>query len=248
MDMKRIPIILSCMLAVGACHHAELLQQAGMADFEGKLEEFGATRTILNGNTVRWCEGDRISIFEGNSYSNRYEAEGIAANSTTCRFVLKETTQQQGDRFQNNIALYPYSSDATVREMENAFLIGGVTLQDIQFHDYETFGSGAFPMVAVTGSLEDKVLDFKNVCGVLKLNLTGSETIGSITLTGNADEALAGPAEILAYHDRSPEIFIGENAAKSITLDCGAGVTLNTRESTLFISSCPLWSSAKDSH
>lgn len=94
-------------------------------------------------------------------------------------------------------------------------------------------------MVAVTGSTSDKNLSFKNVLGGLKLQLKGTVKIASITVTGNNNEILYGAATVTAQNGNTPTIALSDASAKTVKLNCGSGVQLNTTTATAFIIALP---------
>ena len=102
-----------------------------------------------------------------------------------------------------------------------------------------SFGNGAFPMAAVTGSTGDMNLKFKNVLGGLKLQLKGTASIASISITGNNNEVLCGATEVTVANGDTPSINLTDASAKTVTLDCGAGVALNSETATPFIIALP---------
>ena len=55
--------------------------------------------------------------------------------------------------------------------------MNGITLPAVQTYVHESFGEGAFSMIAVTRHTEDYEFDFKNLCEALKLQLTGSAVV-----------------------------------------------------------------------
>ncbi|MCQ2198044.1 MAG: hypothetical protein MJZ60_11040, partial [Bacteroidaceae bacterium] len=74
------------------------------------------------------------------------------------------------------------------------------------------------------------IVDFKNLCGLFKLSLKGTATVKSITISAN--EPVAG--EFTVGTDGGA--VLEESADdKSITLDCGDGVTLTESATDFFI-------------
>ncbi|MDD6151856.1 MAG: Ig-like domain-containing protein, partial [Bacteroidales bacterium] len=82
-------------------------------------------------------------------------------------------------------------------------------------------------------------LKFKNVLGGLKLQLKGTASIASISITGNNNEVLCGAAEVTVANGNTPSINLTDASAKTVTLDCGAGVALNSETATPFIIALP---------
>jgi hypothetical protein len=97
-----------------------------------------------------------------------------------------------------------------------------VTLPTEQHYAENSYGLGDNTMVAVTEDTDDTFLKFKNVGGAIKLQLYGKDiTVESITLMSNNKEKIAGTATITAAYDEAPTVSMADDAATSITLDCG---------------------------
>ena len=85
------------------------------------------------------------------------------------------------------------------------------------------------PMIAVSDNGE---LNFRNLCSVIKLSLTGSCVVGSIKLHSD-DHYLSGPAVVdLSYTD-SPILVMKDGGSHDVQTDCGA-VLLNKETASEF--------------
>ena len=207
------------------------------ATFENEADISTGTRTSLDSdNKVLWSEGDEITIFEGSTINNAYVLnEG--AGTTRGTFVAKQ--DQPSPTFINiqslnaNVAYYPYNSGVTVSENVNSqsFTINATLPTTQTFSASDTFESGASPMVAVT-SIVDKILKFKNVGSIFRVQLKGAATITKIEFS--ADAYLAGDCSITASNSAAPSVNV-TNGSNTITLNCGEGVTLNNDTPTNFI-------------
>lgn len=228
-------------LIMAACQQAEIEStEPDSGDFHGHIETADATKTYLEGATVRWDAEDKVGLFEGNVNSNAYTVYGISDNGASCSFSPATDASAPGEVFNHNIALYPYTAEATASITDGEIKIEGITLDSELAYRKGTFDRGSFPMVAVTGSINDKRLNFKNACGCLNIRLRGTETIKSISLQGNDDENLAGAAEIYVSHNCAPEIAISGTPSKTITINCTEqGVTLQPWDVTDFIFPLP---------
>lgn len=220
--MKRRILIPACVLAaalLAGCNKDENIQ--GLTDISTTtfqaFTESGGTKTFLeNGgsetesHSVLWVPGDAIGIASASDFS-RYEYKGDGQTD----FAEFEGDPVHGDYF---YAVYPYS--------EKAALSGGMLsleLPSVQEYTPLSFAPGAFPMVARS---ESTVLEFKNLCGLLKINLTGTETISSITFRSSG-QGVSGPATVSMDYESVPELVMSDGAGMSVTLDCGEGVALN---------------------
>ena len=251
--MKKLFTILctSLLLAVSACQQVEPLM--GPDDVKGpaftaQIEVFGAgTKTSLaGGNSVVWSAADQLAIFQGTSVADKYHIDDacVGKDNGTFRIVEKGESAASGT-FDANIALYPYEEDLTctptVKDSEvTAYQISGVTIPATQTYAANSFPDESFLMAAMTDGLNDHTINFRNLCGALKLQLKGTVKVKKIELTGNDGEPLAGDATVTVYPDGTvPSVTMSEGASTSITLDCGEGIQLNETTSIGFLITVP---------
>ena len=199
------------------------------------------TRTTLDGEgNVLWKMGDQVSIFAGSTVNEQYQVTDASDGKTAASLnKVGGGGFVAGTEIDHNVAFYPYASTAEIAKSGDNYVISGVELPATQNYAAGSFGNGAFPMVAVTSSTEDMNLKFKNILGGLKLQLKGTATIASITITGNNNEKLYGDAEVTVANGSTPSISLTDASAKTVTLDCGAGVTLDAETATPFIIALP---------
>lgn len=220
------------------------------SDFRGEVEGLLETKTTLDkNNNVRWSEGDQVIIFNGSTLGGKYQITEDSVGETSAGFEYIEDAVGgfvSGSDIDHNIAFYPFSSKVKCakgddKEPTESYELTKITLPSVQEYFADSFGQETFPMVAVTSSVSDYRLTFKNVLGGMKLQLKGVCTVASITVKGHAEEPLAGTAGILAYVDGSaPELFLNDDAVTSVSLDCGNdGVELNAEIPTDFIIALP---------
>ena len=205
-------------------------------------EDFNSeTKTSLDGSgNVLWKMGDQVSIFAASTVNEHYQVSDASDGKTAATLnKIPAGGFIAGGEIDNNVAFYPYASTAELAKSEDNYVISEIDLPATQTYASGSFGNGAFPMAAVTSSTEDMNLKFKNVLGGLKLQLKGTATITSITVTGNNNEILCGDAEVTTTYGGVPSISLSDASAKTVTLNCGAGVTLNTETATPFIIALP---------
>lgn len=251
--MKKLIALMSLSLICG-CERIELPVEeyvdSAAPEFYGVFEDFDQTRTQLDSyNNIRWESGDRILIFNGSTLADIYQVQDDGVGETSAGFDYVECVSEgfaSGSDINHNIAFYPLNArvkcaKADNLENTNAYELTNVIIQDIQEYQDNSFASGSFPMVAVTQSVKDNKLIFKNICGGLKLQLSGDCCVRDIAITGNDDEIIAGEATVSAYVDRSsPMIEMEPAGSTSVTLDCGeAGVQLSPDVLTNFILTLP---------
>ena len=246
--MKKVFMSLAAVAAVFAGCQKPELEVAPVEvknPFSASVENFGAeTKTAMDGNHVVWSSGDQLAIFQGAGVADLYELadgyEGLASGTFTLKAGM-------GDDFYGgvemndprNVAFYPYAEGLASYSEEGAWVVSNVTLPATQAYTENSFANGAFAMVAVTESLEDHVLRFKNVLGAVKFQFKGSSVVKSVALKGNNNEVLAGAATVTA-HDGfdTPSVVMAEDGATEVVLDCGEGVQVS-KEGTNFVIALP---------
>ncbi len=215
-------------LLISGCSQEEILNNqptySNLPIVEAGFEQAESRTYIEDGKYLRWNKDDQISFFYKSTLNLQYHFDGNTGDNAGTFSPLNQVVGT-GNDLSRNYAVYPYTSTAKISE-------GGIittTLPSVQSYAENSFGLGANTMVAATQSADDTFLKFKNVGGYLKLQLYGDDvTIKSITLTGNANEKLAGEAVITPAYDQAPTISMTNNATNSITLDCGEGIEIGT--------------------
>ena len=251
--MKRLIdiLFLVLMFAGMSCQQVEpLVEEAVVPDgvvgpeFTASIETFGAaTKTALaNGNTVVWSDEDQIAVFQGTSAADKYQvSEGCEGTTEGIFGIVAKGESSSAGTFDANIAIYPYQDGLAVAQASaTEYRISGVTVPSTQTYASNTFANGSFLMAAITDDLTDHTLNFKNLCGALKLQLKGTAKVKSIELKGNDGEPLSGDATVTIHPDGTiPSLTMTKTAATSVTLDCGAGVQLNETTPTYFLIAIP---------
>ena len=199
------------------------------------------TKTSLdNDGNVLWQQGDQVSIFAGSTINEQYQVTDASDGKTSATLdKVSGPGFVAGTDIDNNVAFYPYAAAAGIAKSGSSYVISGISLPATQNYVQASFGDNAFPMVAVTTSTTDMNLKFKNVLGGLKLQLKGTATIASISVTGNGDEILCGDARVTVYNGTLPSVVLTDVSAKTVTLDCGNGVQLNATTAIPFIIALP---------
>lgn len=199
------------------------------------------TRTSLDAEgNVLWKQGDQVSIFAGSTINEQYQVTDASDGKTAASLnKVSDPGFVAGTDIDHNVAFYPYVSTAAIAKSASSYVISDITLPATQTYAKGSFGNGAFPMAAVTGSTGDMNLKFKNVLGGLKLQLKGTASIASISITGNNNEVLCGATEVTVANGDTPSINLTDASAKTVTLDCGAGVALDSETATPFIIALP---------
>lgn len=246
--MKRINhILLPAMLLLASCQSDPIIDEASFAEAEfiAVTEGFEAeTKTTLSSEgRVLWKSGDQLSIFTGFTLNKQYQVNDASDGKTTAGFSSVNSGSSDeffaGSDIPSNVAYYPYSPETEISRSGSEYALS-VNLPSTQTYAESSFGSGAFPMVAVTSSTSDNHLKFKNVLGGIKLQLTGNMVVSSIKIKGKNGEILCGPATVTAGNSSLPVVTLSDASATTVTLDCGEdGVALDRTEPTDFIIALP---------
>lgn len=221
---------------ISSCQQETFEGSPDSSNYYASVETFGTgTRAALGENrSVVWSSEDRIAIFEGKDVGQAYQVLDSYVGKSSGEFAEVEDlmTEGIGAAIDGTVAVYPFNEGLTVTSGDNGdYLIEGVTFPSEQKYVAGSFSDEAFPMVAVTSN---KNLSFKNVGGVLKLSLTGSYSVSSITLTGNSGEPLSGPATVTLGSDGIPSVTMSDDASASVTLVCEPAVQLDPETATEF--------------
>ena len=230
--MKNKMLFLLAIMLVAACQREEM-QQA--RSYSAVTEGFEQSRTSLDeDNRVLWSAGDEIAIFENNDKPSKYQITSSSAGQASAEFSVV-TPAQKGTSIGADVAVYPYDESLAVSRMSTGmYRLKELTVPAVQEYAAASFGAGAFPMIAISETGSGR-LAFKNICGVLRLNLTGSEAVRSITVKGNDGELLSGPFVLNMDPAGLPSVTAATEAAAEVKLECGAdGVMLDKTSPTSF--------------
>ena len=187
--------------------------------YSARLENLGSKVYVDSDLKAHWNEGDEISIFSSSS-NNKYKFNGRSGD-VEGDFSLVGT-YQSGENVPYVYAVYPYNAEINLTPDYDINLF----LPAKQHYAENSYGIGANTMVAVTENNTSTVLNFKNICGYIAVQLYGDGIIKSITLTGNNNEKIAGQAIVAVTYGQTPDVMMSESAGTSIVLDCGEGVKL----------------------
>lgn len=257
-NMKRCIYALLLLTVIITGCQVELVTDSSMGTksyvFDASTEAFvSQTKTSMTQDRqVVWSQNDRLAIFQGCTVADEFLVTDSSDGKTNGTFNIVSDNSEVNGSFSAgtevscNIAFYPYVEGLSLTGASidggTAYKIEGVVLPAVQNYVAGSFGNGAFPMVAVTETMSDHILRFKNVLGAMKLQLKGTQTVKSIKVEGKNNEKLSGSVIITAYADNSaPAVTITgtDDAATAVTLDCGGGVQLSESTATEFIIALP---------
>ena len=134
------------------------------ASFEQPSE---GTKVYVNEDFyLRWTADDRVSIFNKTTRNQQYIFTGKTGDSSGEFSLVDGDGSTSGSTVSHIISVYPYQESTSLSENETLTL----QLPSIQAYAQSSFGLGANTMVSVSS---DNLLQFKNVCGFLRLRLHG---------------------------------------------------------------------------
>ena len=192
---------LTAMLALASCMEEISAPEAHSHTIFAQIEQDGLTKTLMDAdNNVIWKENDQIIAFLGTTIGKKYQLSPGFDGQTAGSFDEVSSgggSLNAGTGLAHNIAYYPYSSSIFCKQGESAYNLS-VVLPSEQAFAPESFGNGTFPMVAVSNNYD---ITFRNVCGGIKLQLVGTQSIASIKIEGKNEEKLSGEATVTAYPD-----------------------------------------------
>ena len=234
---KHLLLIISCICTL-ACSHLEVPQpqQSDTPAFEAHVETITKTETNQS-YKVLWSKNDQIAVYDKSTLADIYQVAENTEGSQSCTFhYVKPSTGGFVSGMETNhiVALYPYSKSLYINkgETEGSYKIN-MTLPEQQVYTPNSVGLGTLPMTAITDN--GRVLRFKHLCGVIRIQLKGSALISSLTLKGNANETLAGAATATINSSEStPVITMQDNGSSSVQVICEPAVQLKSDVATDF--------------
>ena len=225
--MKAIYRIFIFTLLLGlmaSCNREELALELTNVELSAIMESGAKTKTTLSGLEEGmyyplWSAGDEIAVY-------------VDGDSSPVKFTLKSGEESTEATFsgtrdgESYCAIYPFSA---AEVMQNGTI--SLTLSQTQQYVAASFGPDSYPMIA-QGS--DGVLNFKNLCAVMKVSIKGEAAIRSITLVAKDSAAiLSGSATVDANNTSSPVLKMAEGGSNSLTLEC-SGIELSKDNATDF--------------
>lgn len=180
-----IIINLACLLlAFSSCNKENNgTQPAGQA-FRATTEQDNS-KTHLDGLNVLWTAHDQIKVAAQDAPSTAYTFELTEGEDLQSGTFYTGTPHPSTDFFDESahdyVAVYPASGTIVSGTQVSFVLPSTQTRSATQY-----FGEGVNPMVAVSAN---KTLQFKNVCGGIGFQLTGTDRVLSLRLTSK-DETI----------------------------------------------------------
>lgn len=200
----------AALLLAAACQREETSPQSEMACvLQALSSEPSDSRTVLEGKSVSWLQGDAIAVFADRAGSAvRFET---AQSGRTAEFTgsLPYGTESVS-------AVYPWQDNISCNSLSKI----AVSLPDSQKAVKDGFDDDLALMVSSsTLSAEGKaILFFKQVCGLVKFTVAGDD-VASVSLECPEGCALAGDA----YLDAEDAQLSARQSSNAVTLLSSSG-------------------------
>ena len=187
--MKKLLIFAFAVFAFAACTQNDVEElSANRQDVPDTLtvgfEGGDNTRIQLNeAQKTVWTKDDLVSVFYRSNANQKWQYQGETGERVG---NLKRVDNILGTlQTTKTIVVYPYSANYWLNT--DSYYIDA-TLPAVQHYAEDSYGVGENLMVSQS---EFTQFSLKNVCGWLKIQLTGNgEKVQSITLRGNNEEQL----------------------------------------------------------
>ncbi|MEG0163507.1 MAG: hypothetical protein RR652_06180, partial [Mucinivorans sp.] len=201
---------------VSSCTKSELtVAPDGSNTLSAVVENSNDSRTTLgDGNSVIWSSGDKLSVFNQADQSQQAEYTLIKGAGSVRAVFQSNKPLGAVDKY----AFYPASTGATCAAGVMSF-----NLPDTQPYTQASFTNGYNPMVAKSNAQGD--LSFRNLCGVIKLQLTGTATVAKVVMQ-TAGQVVAGAMTVKMDYTDVPVMKVATTGPTSITLtDCNVSLS-----------------------
>ena len=199
--MKKISVFFVFSLLLLACGREEM-PVSEMVEIVVSGES--ATRTTLDGSSVIWNSGDRMRVFSTSDASGKVFLLKSGEGTSTGHFYGEIPA---GDTF---FGVYP--STATF----NGASTFTFTLPDEVEYTEGSFAPGSNPMLSAT-SEDITSFSMRNLCGVMKLRLTGTIAVSSLELTFAG--SVSGPGTV-ARGNTTLTMTGSSEANRKVTMSC----------------------------
>ena len=248
--MKRtFEYIIGITCSLAAVFSCARINEEDIAPDKGKMEKVVFSAVIEGGEQTKTVLGGEMGDEYRRVLWQPEDSVGICCSDwgyavEMHRFVNTETEESETASLAGEIspgyatyyAFYPYSKDIIYYDLSNIAFFQ----PSVQNYRKNSFCGNTMPMVARASYGE--VFEFYSICGVLAVNLTGSEIVKSVSFSGYDAEGnpvpVAGsfmvPMGYDAYPEMVPSTYSGSGTLSSVTLDCGDGVALDPSDPTAF--------------
>ena len=227
---------MTAVIASASCTKEITSYQTDNCEIHATIEHENQTKTLLDeNNDILWTAADQIAAFLKSPSAQCFQIQDEYVGKNQGYFSEVSPSRSSAAEWEENVAYYPYSETVRCAKTESGYSLDILLPQTQTYHE-SSFGSNAFPMAAVS---KDNNFTFRNICGGVKLQLKGSQSIASVRIEGRNNEKLSGPATVTIPGVMTiPSIEMGTDASNSVILDCNA-VQLKENIATTFIATLP---------
>lgn len=220
--------LLPSLALLAACTQEELANENAVTTLFAGIEQPAATKTSLSGPTsgiykTIWSENDAIGVFVGESEASEFI---LKKGDGTTKGEFQGAFKDLNGMSMSKTAVYPYG---IVNGKSGSSI--SVSLPAEQTYKEGNIAEEAYPMVAVTDGSE---LNFKNLCSVLKISMTGSLTVNYIRFSANDNNIKVAGKAMINADPESPDLTISEDGTSFVKLVCPA-VSLSGAATDFFI-------------
>ena len=192
---------LSALILFSACIEVDDSLDSSKGVIYALIDQGTSSKSVMgDDNSVLWSEDDQIIAFMNSSLGQKYMVAQESIGKTFARFDEIESEADDfcsGVELDHNIAYYPYDSDVECLKVSDGYELS-VELSSEQKYVRNSFGTSSLHMAAVS---ETDNFAFRNICGGIKLQFTGTQRVRSIKIEGKNSEKLSGPAVVTIYTD-----------------------------------------------
>lgn len=208
------------------CSKDEMKTDLASPVITATIEGGEETKTSLtSGLKTSWTAADAIKVFSGTDGTTVSNYATTAGGESSASFAYSSGSALGAAPY---YAVYPYSDAATFTSGTTPYI--SFVIPKIQSYKENSFAEGQCPMVAY-GNTE--TLNFKNVCGIYKISLTGSVTIQKLTLS--ATDKISGNAKVAMDYSGAPvSVTMLDDSCYDIRLDCETGVALTSTPTAFY--------------
>ncbi len=199
MERRLLSILSAAALLICACVPNSDIHEGSEGGFHAVMEpQQNTSRTSISGGKVLWSEGDQIAVYLADEAEGKVGAiftlDPADAGEAHGRFDSPDHSDWGA---KTCYALYPASMDGGFNANHLT-----VNLPAEQLYCDDSFGPEASPAVGICKG--DHTLSFKNLCGILSVNVFAYERISSVQITTLGEEALWGEGSLLMPFDGTP--------------------------------------------
>ena len=209
-------------LMLTACRHLNELADGFRltAVMEGDAQTKTTMSPVEGGkSSVLWSAKDKIGVYVDNGTSSVTYSLVDGAGTKSATF----TGEGSGSSY---LAVYPKSAFSS--RSGNTIQL---TLPGEQAYTKDSFADGTFPMLAVSQST---TLQFRNICSVIRIPLTGSQNVSRIVFRSNDPSIkVSGKGTVDYSNPDAPVLTMASNACDSLVMNTG-GVQLDPDTPTEF--------------